>query len=396
MVDMSGLSENIRKAAILVSALDHHSADAMLAQLDADEADRVRQTVMALGDIDPAEQQAVLEEFLGAGADGEAENTDVGVELDAGLAERLAESQPSGSQSDSSNTGPPVAFWQDADAQALAGLLASEHPQTVAVVLSRMPHDQAAQLLTRLDEETQVEAVRRLANLDELDADCLREIEQVIESWVCEHARMNERRQAGAAAVAGILGSIDRDRQEQLMQRLRQSDQRLASRLSGESAGQGSGVKVPAVESNEEVAGAERRELPVVNDLGAHFDRPQPSKSGFEAAFDECSHEPRDARTWTFDSLEELSGSELLTVFSHARPEVAMLALAGASPSLAERLMAQFDPRQAAELQRALLELGPTRLSDVAAAQAEIAQLAMDLQSHGNIAPPRARLSMAA
>ena len=57
---------NLRKVAIVVAALSPSEADWFLDRFSADEAQRVRQAVMELGECDPAEERRVLDEFFRA------------------------------------------------------------------------------------------------------------------------------------------------------------------------------------------------------------------------------------------------------------------------------------------------------------------------------------------
>lgn len=60
-------SSPLRKAAILIVSLEESLARQLLAQLDRDDVDAVSLEMARLERIDPAEQQAVLEEFLAHG-----------------------------------------------------------------------------------------------------------------------------------------------------------------------------------------------------------------------------------------------------------------------------------------------------------------------------------------
>src|SRR5262245_36598559 len=55
---------SIRKAAVLVASLDVSTADLLLAQMPQEQADAVRHEVLQLGELDPAEQQVVIDEFF--------------------------------------------------------------------------------------------------------------------------------------------------------------------------------------------------------------------------------------------------------------------------------------------------------------------------------------------
>ena len=71
----------LRKAAILVSVLDARSADALLESMPADHAAKVRAAVMNLDDVSVAEQERVIQEFLGK--EQPAADDDVELELSA-------------------------------------------------------------------------------------------------------------------------------------------------------------------------------------------------------------------------------------------------------------------------------------------------------------------------
>src|SRR3712207_1018218 len=73
----------LRKAAILVSALDQATADALLDQMDPDQDARVRRALVDLEEIDPREQRAVIDEFFRGGLPAPVKQA-VGVELALG------------------------------------------------------------------------------------------------------------------------------------------------------------------------------------------------------------------------------------------------------------------------------------------------------------------------
>ena len=65
----------LRRAAILVASLDTSTADALLAQMPGEQADLVRRTIVELGDVDPAEERAVIDEFFRNGSSGDRSNS---------------------------------------------------------------------------------------------------------------------------------------------------------------------------------------------------------------------------------------------------------------------------------------------------------------------------------
>src|SRR5688572_6374834 len=119
----------IRKAAILVKALDAASAEALLSQLDANTAGRIRDAARMLRTVDPQEQETVLAEFFAKGGPG------AGPARVAGPADRLAQRTTTSGGDElvlERRTSPaaprrPFQFLETVDAARLAARLRAEH-----------------------------------------------------------------------------------------------------------------------------------------------------------------------------------------------------------------------------------------------------------------------------
>src|SRR5437762_10593249 len=86
---MSAHIPPLRKVAIVLASLDAETADALIDQMPAERASQVRQALIDLEQLDPAEQAAIVGEFLRHGQ--AVKQADLaGVEIEAGLAQRLA------------------------------------------------------------------------------------------------------------------------------------------------------------------------------------------------------------------------------------------------------------------------------------------------------------------
>ncbi len=331
---------NLRKAAVLVASLDDENAEAIFRQMSPGQAHALREAVECLVDIDPAEENEVIQEFFRIGPL-LPDKQPAGIELDGQLPNYLSNSSvpveairtdnPRASQASQ------FRFLQEASAQSLGPFLDREHPQTIAVVVSHLPSDRAAEVLAGLSDELQIEVARRLVDLDETDPEVLREVEQGLESWLCDQVRSNQRRAAGISALSNILGAASPWAKQSILANLARHDRHLVSRIK----------------------------------------TVQPSPL-------------------TFAQLEHLDPASLTVVLHHADSELLVLALAGAGTEFARRVFDLF-PREESELLRAQLRaLGPTRLSDVEEAQHALAELAGQLEMRGEIAPDvRGRLSVA-
>jgi flagellar motor switch protein FliG len=331
---------HLRKAAILIGSLDRERAESLIRQMSPLQADALRQAVDGLGAIDPVEQNEVLEEFFRIGPL-VPDKQPSGIELDHGLPEQLAiPSLPGTTQAENSHSeqgAVPFRFLHEAPAQSLSPFLEREHPQTVAVVISNMSADRAAEVLAGLPADLQIEVVRRMVDLDETDPEILREVERGLESWLSEQVRGNRRRAAGLKALHNILGAANPRTKQHIL------------------------------------ANLARHEHPPVDNV---VEAPRPARS--------------------FAELEQMNSTSLTVVLHHAPMELLVLALAGAGPEFAARVFDMFPTQEAAALRDALRNLGPTRLSDVEQAQQELAELAHQLEVRGEIAPePRGQLSVA-
>ena len=331
---MTRKHRNLRKAAILLASLNSDHAEALLGQMAPAQADALRQAVARLAEIDPDEQDGVIEEFFRIGPL-VPDKQPSGIELDGQL--------PAGLRLTALGETPPLDSWmeqklatfgclQNAPARSLAPFLEREHPQTVAVVVSHLPADRAAEVLAGLPAGLQIEVARRLVDLEETDPEILREVERGLESWLGQQVRSDRRRTAGLTALANILDAAGPRARQHILANLAHHDSHLAGKLD-----------VPT----------------------------QPA--------------------WTFGDLERLDRASLSIVLHHASTELLVLALAGASGEFAERVFDLLGADDARALRESLRELGPTRLSDVEESQQELAALARQLELRGEIAPDRRR-----
>ena len=322
--------DGIRKAAILVAALDQKAADVVLRRMGPQQAQMVRRMMDELGDVDPRQQRQVIDEFFRVGPM-VPEKDPPGIELDGRLARKLSlrPARVSGGDAGEPHAAeePPFVFLHEAEGDKLSRILAAERPQMIALVLSHLPPVQAGGVLVRLAPGLQLEVVRRLIDLEETAPEILREVERGLRSRLSEQVRMQRRRVAGLSAVTGILEASDPQVSMRIFDNLADRDQALADRL---------------------------------------------APGRFE-----------------FHDLHALDDVSLQAIAGAAGTELMTLALTGAEAEFVERVLGQFPAAEARTVRRQLAHLGPTRLSDVEEARRRIAALAQRLLLKGRIQPPR-------
>src|SRR5262245_8745047 len=204
---MPPLSPTLRKAAVLISALDDRTADVLLEQMGPQQAALVRSALVALDDVPPAEQQAVLADFLrqqrrpdpAAGAD------DVSLELNA-AAESVGGDV--GSSAAVKDSAAPLAFLRDVAPQHLARILRTEQSQAIAVVIANLSAQHAADVLELLPSAAATDALSRMAWLDELTpevaADLARSLREQLGPFGATSAAHRESLAHHSAVVAAL------------------------------------------------------------------------------------------------------------------------------------------------------------------------------------------------
>jgi flagellar motor switch protein FliG len=192
----------IRKAAVVLSSLPEKQAVGLLGQMTAAEAAAVRGEMAGLDRLGPRRRQAVLQEF-------------------AARATASHDRCETASGRDSS----AFQLLHGMETEDLLALLADEHPQTVALVLSHLPADQAAKALGAMPPEPQAPLMRRIAMMDEPSLEIIRDVEEAI------RRRLNGVESAGASigmtSVVKMLGAMRPADQRRLLGEIAQADAEL-------------------------------------------------------------------------------------------------------------------------------------------------------------------------
>ena len=144
------MDTGIRKAAILLTSLDTHAADTLLASLEDEIVSRILDAADELGDVGERERWDVVAEFM------------LQIEGNPNEAKRRFE------------------FLHDADEQQLLRILAGERPGTIALVLRYLPESVVESLLARFGETVRDEVTSRLASEMSVDDSVLDEVEAAL------------------------------------------------------------------------------------------------------------------------------------------------------------------------------------------------------------------------
>ncbi|MDR3175964.1 MAG: flagellar motor switch protein FliG [Desulfovibrio sp.] len=205
----------------------------------------------------------------------------------------------------------------------LAQILRNEHPQTLALILGNLPSDQAADLLTKLPVGVRAEILMRLANLESVPEEMLLAVDRVLESQLIAMGGKEGKKVGGINSVAEILNAVDRATEEEVLAEIEEQSTSMAEEI--------------------------RNLMFVFEDVKTLEDR----------AIREI--------------LKEISNEDLT------------MALRGASEDMKKLFFKNMSERAGNMIREDLEIMGPTRLSDVEAAQQNIVRVVRKLEGEGRI-----------
>jgi flagellar motor switch protein FliG len=113
----------------------------------------------------------------------------------------------------------------------IALFLANEHPQTAAIVLAHLETSVAGATLREMPEESRMEVVFRLATLERVSPQILRELDQALQSEFRSSGAVSGSKMGGVQAVSQIMGTIDRATESSILTAMDEVDPDLANEI---------------------------------------------------------------------------------------------------------------------------------------------------------------------
>jgi flagellar motor switch protein FliG len=228
--------EGSAAAAILLMLLDENEAATILKHLDPDE---VRQLAKSMFDTANASEKQIgqaLDRFVVRSRDVSA------LAIGADIRIRTVINQAVGNvRADNilaavapqrSAASLEILRWMDVDA--ISGLLAQEHPQVGALILSVLIPDVAARAIETLDEILQADLVLRAAMLTSVPAAAIEDLESVLASANVDGQRVAKQAIGGPSDVAKIMKKMPKSLSERTIRALKKTDKALAQAIEEE------------------------------------------------------------------------------------------------------------------------------------------------------------------
>jgi len=212
---------------------------------------------------------------------------------------------------------------RDIDPKQLSGFFQNEHPQTTALILTQLASQQAAAVLSELTPELQAEVSLRIATMEKISPEILKEIEATLEAHFGTDSGRDLSVSGGAKTIAEILNLIDTTAEKNILQSLEAEDAELAAEIKN--------------------------------------------------------------MMFVFDDLILLDDRSIQRLLKEVETKDLSTALKAASEEVKNKIFANVSERVAVMIKEEMEFMGPTRLSDVEAAQGRIVETVRRLEEEGQI-----------
>ena len=316
-----------KKAAILLLALGEDAAADVMKNLEEAEIQQVGYYMSRFTDVSPEELDIVLEEFYRNSV-----MADEGVNissspdfvknaltkaLGADRAKELSENLGAGEEEAG------LEALRYAEPIMIANYIRTEHPQTIALILSYLKNaEQSSAVLRDLPESLQADILYRMAVIESIPPGVISEMNEVLTEEMKTAGSMATS-VGGVEPVAEILNSVDKATETRILSSIEETNPELAEQI---------------------------REL-----------------------------------MFTFEDMALIDAKQMQLVMKDVDQADMVLALKTASDAVKELIFSSMSSRAAEMVREDLENLGPAKLSDVEASQQKIIKVVKKLEEAGTI-----------
>jgi flagellar motor switch protein FliG len=228
--------EGASAAAILLMLLEEEEAATILKHLDADEVRQLAKSMFDTANASEGQIEQALDQFVNQsrGVSALAVGADVRIRtvINQAVGNVRADNILAAVAPQSSAASLEMLRWMDVDA--ISALIANEHPQVGALILSVLIPDVAARAIEILDETLQAELVLRAAQLTAVPAAAIEDLEAVLASANVGGQRVAKQAIGGPSDVAKIMKKMPKQLSERTIRALKKSDKILAQTIEEE------------------------------------------------------------------------------------------------------------------------------------------------------------------
>lgn len=324
-MDLSQMSK-VQKLAVLLVVLGPESSSSFLKSLTEPEVEAIAKEITRLPMIDQDIQREILQEF-----------SEVVVEASTGLLGGLPFAQQTLEKSVGlfrasdlisrlSPSKTPVASMQhiaDMEPRQIVNLIKSEQPQMIALLVSYLPTEKSAQVLTMLRAEVREQVVERLATLAPTPIEVVEKVVEMLNNKVGSKNNRLMSKTGGLKNAADLLNAMDKNASKSLL--------------------------IGLEERNPELGQSIRQKM------------------------------------FIFEDLAGLESGVLQKILREVDMRDLAISLKTASDALKMALLSSISKRAAETIKEEMQFMGPLRLKEIEAAQQRIIEVVRRLESEGEI-----------
>jgi flagellar motor switch protein FliG len=312
-----------QKVAVLMVALGQENAGEVLKYLTDYEIEDITHTITELKHLPIELQDEVLGDFEQHLLAGEYMSQG-GVDFARGALERAVGPRKTQEILDRIMSTVSSGFYllKNVPPEQLAPFISHEHPQTIALILSQLEPQQAAGIIAQLPERTQAEVAYRIAVMENITPNALKQIEESLEANLRDILGGNQD-VGGPKVVADILNLTGGSVEKNVLDRLDAQDPEVAE---------------------------------IVRNM-----------------------------MFVFDDIHKLTDREIQTILREVEQKDLVIALKAASEEVKDKLLTNMSDRVRGFIEEELEFTGPMRLSEVEEVQLRIVQKVRQLEDQGQI-----------
>ena len=204
----------------------------------------------------------------------------------------------------------------------LINIIQGEHPQTIALILSYLPYEKAAEVLKSFPEELKIDVALRIVQIGQVDVEIVNELDKVIKNELSKMGGAT-RKCDGIETLANILNQVDGITEESVLSHIENEDSDLADRV--------------------------RQKM------------------------------------FVFEDLLQIENRHFRDILQNVDNQLLIKALKTTSDEMKDKVFSNLSERASEMLKEDMEVMGPVKLSDVEEAQQEIIKIAKRLESEGRI-----------
>ena len=223
---------NTQRAAVMLMLLGEDEAASVIRHLAPKEVQHLSAAMISVADLSQEAVGAVLDGFIATIK----KQTNIGGGIDYlenvlknAIGEDKASSVLSRIMPASANRGLEVLQWMDA--RSISEMIEHEHPQIIAIVLSFLDHDVAADVLRFLPEGLRPEVLSRVASLETIQPTAMQELEAIMRKQFSSNSSLKSSSVGGVKAAAKIMNYVKSDIEQGMMRAMSSKDADLAQRI---------------------------------------------------------------------------------------------------------------------------------------------------------------------